>query len=78
MPEKLTDEVSLAASLKNEASGGTVAIPLARISEKNDKDGRSFFVRFNVPAVPRGVYIVEMSAEVQGLAARFARKIRIE
>jgi VWFA-related protein len=78
VPGKAAADLALTASLKNPATGEVFTIPLLKIAERAEKDGRSFLLRFSVPRIPPGAYSVEISAEAQGSRSRVIRIIHIE
>ena len=77
-PNKAAAELKVSASLKNLASGEEIAIPLAVVSDKAEKAGRSFLLRIALPETSAGDYNLILTAEGLGLKSGVIRKIHIE
>jgi len=75
---KSAADSTLSASLRNPATEEVFTVSLVIITERAEKDGRSFLLRLSVPKILPGAYHLVISAEAEGTASRIAKKIQIE
>jgi len=75
---KSAADSTLSASLRNPATEEVFTVPLVIITERAEKDGRSFLLRLSVPKILPGAYHLVISAEAEGTVSRIAKKIQIE
>jgi len=76
-PAKAMADLSFEASMKNLTTGEVHVIQLIKLAERPEKVGRLFFMRFSLPKVSPGTYLVELAAAAQGSTSRVLRKIGI-
>jgi VWFA-related protein len=69
--------LTLESSMKDPTTGEIISVPLIKVAEEAEKDGRSFLLRLKLPRVPQGVYIIEIATNAQGSSSRIARRIQI-
>ena len=53
-------------------------VPLTMVESKEEKDGRAFFLRLEIPSLGSGAYQLILSANAQGSPARVVKSVRIE
>ena len=76
-PAKALQYLAFAALMKDAEAGQVYEIPLIKVAEKGEQDGRSFLLRLSLPKVSPGTYIVELEVSAQGNTSRVARKAEI-
>jgi VWFA-related protein len=75
---KSAADSTLSASLRNPATGEVFPVLLVIKAERAEKVGRSLLLLLSLPRIPPGAYHLVISAEVEGIASKVAKKIQIE
>jgi VWFA-related protein len=63
VPENPASKVRLSASLEDLEFGGTEAVPLEILAEKDEPAGKAYFLRLDIPEVEPGKYRLYLRAE---------------